>query len=38
MSAYRHIKDPKFVHCIIREKADVYKALKTFFSNPQTAN
>lgn len=38
MSAYRNIKDPKFLHCIIREKADVYKALKTFFSNPKRTN
>jgi uncharacterized sporulation protein YeaH/YhbH (DUF444 family) len=31
MSAYKHIKDPKFKHCIVREKGEVYKALKTFF-------
>lgn len=31
MSAYRHIRDPKFMHCVIREKGEVYKALKTFF-------
>lgn len=32
MSAYRHIKDPRFRHAIIREKGEVYQALKTFFS------
>lgn len=31
MSAYRHINDPKFMHCIIRDKGEVYQALKTFF-------
>ncbi|USG64697.1 sporulation protein YhbH [Brevibacillus ruminantium] len=31
MSAYRHIKDPKFQYCVIREKGEVYKALRTFF-------
>ncbi|WP_442601523.1 sporulation protein YhbH [Paenibacillus sp. KN14-4R] len=32
MSAYRNIHNPKFLHYIIREKGEVYKALKTFFS------
>jgi sporulation protein YhbH len=32
MSAYRNIQNPKFLHCVIREKGEVYKALKTFFS------
>ncbi|MBO8173349.1 MAG: sporulation protein YhbH [Bacillaceae bacterium] len=31
MSAYRHLKDPKFIYSIIREKGEVYKALRTFF-------
>jgi len=31
MSAYRNIQHPKFQYCIIREKGEVYKALKTFF-------
>lgn len=31
MSAYKHINDPKFKHCVIREKGEVYKALTTFF-------
>ncbi|WP_025027296.1 sporulation protein YhbH [Caldalkalibacillus mannanilyticus] len=33
MSAYRHIKDPRFRYAIIREKGEVYDALKTFFSH-----
>jgi len=32
MSAYKHIKDPKFKYCIVREKGEVYKALTTFFA------
>ncbi|RKN74118.1 sporulation protein YhbH [Paenibacillus ginsengarvi] len=32
MSAYRHIQYPRFQHCVIREKGEVYKALRTFFS------
>jgi hypothetical protein len=32
MSAYRNIRHPLFNYCIIREKGEVYKALKTFFS------
>lgn len=32
MSAYRHIKDPRFRYAIIRDKHEVYQALKTFFS------
>lgn len=31
MSAYRNIHDPKFLHYVIREKGEVYKALRTFF-------
>jgi len=31
MTAYRQIQDPKFVHVLIREKVDVYEALKSFF-------
>lgn len=37
MSAYRNIHDPKFLYYVIREKGEVYKALKTFFSNPKAA-
>lgn len=32
MSAYRNIQTEHFRHCVIREKGEVYKALKTFFS------
>jgi sporulation protein YhbH len=32
MAAFRHLHDPRFRHAIIREKGEVYKALKTFFS------
>jgi len=32
MSAYRNFKHPNFRTCLIREKAEVYQALKTFFS------
>lgn len=32
MSSYRNIKNSKFIHYIIREKGDIYRALKTFFS------
>ncbi|GAB2699059.1 sporulation protein YhbH [Paenibacillus thermoaerophilus] len=31
MSAYRHVKHERFQPCMIREKGEVYKALKTFF-------
>lgn len=32
MSAYRRIENPKFRHYILKEKQDVYHALKSFFS------
>lgn len=32
MSAYKHISNKKFLYSIIREKSEVYKALKTFFA------
>lgn len=32
MSAYRHIQLPHFLYYIIREKGEVYQALRTFFS------
>ncbi|WP_438447591.1 sporulation protein YhbH [Gorillibacterium sp. sgz5001074] len=35
MSAFKHIQHKKFLYHVIREKADVYKALKTFFSKPK---
>ncbi|WP_078597460.1 sporulation protein YhbH [Evansella clarkii] len=31
MSAYKNIKDERFRHYILREKADVYRSLKWFF-------
>lgn len=31
MSAYRHIKQEKFMHYVIKEKGEVYSALKRFF-------
>ena len=31
MSAYRHIRHPRFLHCVIRDKSDIYHALKAFF-------
>jgi len=34
MSAYRQIQNKKFQYSVIREKGEVYKALKTFFSKP----
>ncbi len=35
MSAYRHIKNPIFRYSIIREKGEVYKALRTFFTHEE---
>lgn len=31
MSVFRRIEDPSFMHCIIKDKREVYKALQTFF-------
>ncbi len=31
MSAYKHISHKKFMYSVIKEKGEVYKALKTFF-------
>ncbi|BAC14603.1 sporulation protein YhbH [Oceanobacillus iheyensis] len=31
MNAYKNIEDPKFKHYILKEKADVYHAMKSFF-------
>lgn len=38
MSAYKNIQNKKFLYSIIREKGDVYKALKTFFSKSATSS
>lgn len=35
MTAYRHIKDEKFMHYVIREKSQVYQALKHFFAKKE---
>lgn len=35
MSAYRHIHHPNFQYCVIREKNEVYKALKAFFKKSE---
>lgn len=32
MTAYRHIHHPRFRNAILREKGEVYKALRTFFT------
>jgi sporulation protein YhbH len=37
MSAYRNIKDPRFRYAVIREKNEVYQALKTFFTKEKEA-
>jgi sporulation protein YhbH len=37
MSVYKHIQHPKFTYSIIREKGEVYKALRTFFSPKEPA-
>ncbi|QAY65069.1 sporulation protein YhbH [Paenibacillus protaetiae] len=34
MSAYKNISNKRFMYSIIRDKGEVYKALKTFFSKP----
>jgi uncharacterized sporulation protein YeaH/YhbH (DUF444 family) len=31
MSAYRNMNDPKFRHFILKQKADVFHAMKSFF-------
>lgn len=36
MTAYRGIKDDRFMSCVIRDKSDVYKALKTFFGKKES--
>lgn len=36
MNAYKHIDDKRFRHYILKEKADVYRALKSFFKKEET--
>lgn len=38
MSAYRHLKHEQFMHYVIKDKKEVYQALKTFFSPKGTVN
>lgn len=35
MSAYKNIDDPRFRHHILKEKGDVYHAMKTFFKKEE---
>ncbi|WP_096188062.1 sporulation protein YhbH [Evansella halocellulosilytica] len=35
MSVYKNINDPRFRHYVLREKGDVYQALKWFFRNEE---
>lgn len=35
MSAFRNVRHPNFRTCLIREKGEVYQALKTFFSRKE---
>lgn len=37
MNAYRNIDNPKFRHYILKEKRDVYRAMKTFFIKEEEA-
>ncbi|MGM0904892.1 MAG: sporulation protein YhbH, partial [Bacillota bacterium] len=35
MSAYKNINDEKFRHFILKQKADVFHAMKSFFRKEQ---
>ncbi|MDT3425105.1 sporulation protein YhbH [Paenibacillus forsythiae] len=37
MSAYKHIKQPQFMHYVIKDKKEVYQALRTFFGKKEPA-
>ncbi|NGM83023.1 sporulation protein YhbH [Paenibacillus sp. 7124] len=37
MSAYKHIKQPQFMYYVIKDKKEVYQALKTFFAKKEPA-
>lgn len=37
MSAYKHIEQEQFLYYVIREKTEIYNALKTFFRKRETA-
>ena len=38
MSAYKHINLPNFMHYVIKEKGEVYNALKSFFRKRELAS
>jgi uncharacterized sporulation protein YeaH/YhbH (DUF444 family) len=31
MSAFKHIEQEQFLYCVIKEKGEIYNALKAFF-------
>ncbi|ASB64444.1 UPF0229 protein [Bacillus velezensis] len=35
MSAYKNVKDDKFKYYILKQKSDVFQALKSFFKNEE---
>ncbi len=37
MSAYKHLEHQQFLYYVIKEKAEIYSALKTFFKKRETA-
>jgi len=37
MAAYKHIQEERFMYYVIRDKAEIYQALKTFFGKRQPA-
>jgi uncharacterized sporulation protein YeaH/YhbH (DUF444 family) len=37
MSVYKNITDPKFNYYILKEKADVYHSMKSFFKKREAA-
>ncbi|WP_027091758.1 sporulation protein YhbH [Cohnella thermotolerans] len=37
MSAYKHLDDQQFLYYVIRDKAEIYNALKTFFKKRELA-
>ena len=37
MNAYKNIKEEKLSHYILKEKCDVYRALKSFFKKEEDA-
>ncbi|MED4164922.1 DUF444 family protein, partial [Halalkalibacterium halodurans] len=37
MNAYKNLKDPRFRSYVLKEKGDVYRAMKTFFKKEEEA-